>query len=423
MVGKRGLIALLLVVTALLPGAAQSATAAPGPSAGLAASTFDSGLDGWAVTGDGISPAWQAAGGNPGGHAQATDLVGGDTWYWVAPAKFLGDQSAAYGGTLHFELKQSLTEEPFTDLDVMLEGRELSLFYDTDYDPAQVWTSYTLILNAEVGWRTLGDQFLPATAAEIRAVLSDLVALHIRGEFQLGDDVGGLDNVILSGPDPSLVRIPGTAVIFFANRSDVSIPPLGGDLIGFPLMRNCLAAPCEGFLEETFPVRFNISPGATVTISGCGGMDYYGHTQPSVGPDGDPGSGEGRVLALEGISGIDGPEGALVGVFLSDANPNGATPPETLDFGPGSLGTGFATLQPALGQVFFIGDGLTGSGTGTRQTFSAPAGATRFFLGIADAFSFWGNPGAYDDNKGAFYAQATGVLQPAGYLPLILSRR
>jgi hypothetical protein len=70
-----------------------------------------------------------------------------------------------------------------------------------------------------------------------------------------------------------------------------------------------------------------------------------------------------------------------------------------------SVGTEFATLTPALGQVFFIGDGLTGTGSGSVQTFTVPRGATRLFLGIADASGFGGRPGCYGDNIGMFQVQ------------------
>ncbi|MBT8074679.1 MAG: hypothetical protein HKP21_13355, partial [Xanthomonadales bacterium] len=58
------------------------------------------------------------------------------------------------------------------------------------------------------------------------------------------------------------------------------------------------------------------------------------------------------------------------------------------------------SLTPALGQVFFIGDGF--NSVPEAQHFIAPAGATRLFLGIPDGFGFVGQPGAYDDNDGDF---------------------
>jgi hypothetical protein len=53
-----------------------------------------------------------------------------------------------------------------------------------------------------------------------------------------------------------------------------------------------------------------------------------------------------------------------------------------------------------LGPIFYIGDGVTGSSL--FQTFTAPAGATRLFLGIPDGFGFAGLPGAYDDNDESY---------------------
>ncbi|HZV32985.1 MAG TPA: hypothetical protein VFB72_00280, partial [Verrucomicrobiae bacterium] len=101
-----------------------------------------------------------------------------------------------------------------------------------------------------------------------------------------------------------------------------------------------------------------------------------------------------------GISGITNKgAGALVGVFEPAIAPTNPAP-GTLDFT--TIGTSFATLSPALDQVFFIGDGLTGDGTGTTQTFNVPAGAGRLVLGIADAGNFDGAPGAYGDNYGSF---------------------
>jgi hypothetical protein len=55
--------------------------------------------------------------------------------------------------------------------------------------------------------------------------------------------------------------------------------------------------------------------------------------------------------------------------------------------------------SPRLAQLFFIGDGRA---TRRLQRFEIPAGATRLYLGLADAFGFRGPPGNYDDNTGAF---------------------
>ena len=102
------------------------------------------------------------------------------------------------------------------------------------------------------------------------------------------------------------------------------------------------------------------------------------------------------------ISGMKAPgAGYLVGVFVPAGGPTG-TAPTALDFTSSGLGTSFTSLSPLLDQVFFIGDGLTGDGTGTQQKFNIPSGAGQLWLGISDAPGYNGAPGAYDDNLGSY---------------------
>lgn len=112
-----------------------------------------------------------------------------------------------------------------------------------------------------------------------------------------------------------------------------------------------------------------------------------------------------------GISGLTAyGAGFVTGVF--EGPTLNATAPTALDFT--ATGTNFTSLSPELQQAFFIGDGLTGDGTGTTQTFYVPAGATELFLGISDACGYDGAPSCYGDNHNVgavgFTAQATGVM-------------
>lgn len=85
-----------------------------------------------------------------------------------------------------------------------------------------------------------------------------------------------------------------------------------------------------------------------------------------------------------------------MGVFLDGTEPTDPAP-DRLFFADGS----FATLAPGLRQIFFVGDGLTGTGTGDVQEFAVPDDATRLSLGIQDRFSSDPNvPGYYGDNSG-----------------------
>ena len=100
------------------------------------------------------------------------------------------------------------------------------------------------------------------------------------------------------------------------------------------------------------------------------GVTPGGYVFGEHGPDGDADSPYGDFYtAVDGISGyLDSNRVAmLVGVFLDDTEP--ANPaPGSLDFSDGGMiGHIFSSLAPQLRQVFFIGDGLTGSGTGSLQ--------------------------------------------------------
>jgi hypothetical protein len=98
-------------------------------------------------------------------------------------------------------------------------------------------------------------------------------------------------------------------------------------------------------------------------------------------------------------------------VFLDAAVPSGVAPASLVYSGNPS----FASASPLLRQLFWIGDGLTGTGTGAAQTFVPPAGATRVCFGIEDS----GNPAAnlpldgYSDNGGSFSVTWTMVGAPA----------
>jgi hypothetical protein len=195
--------------------------------------------------------------------------------------------------------------------------------------------------------------------------------------------------------------ISGTANIFGAGHSTPPDPNGGG---GGVLPPSSTFAPGPGLV-----VTFS---SVTGSVSCCsGGVTFNG-------PDGGSfGSGTTDITSFGGISGIihNGRTLFLVGVFLGPAEPIDPAPPR-LDF------TGvdnFVSISPVLAQTFFIGDGLTGTGSGSTQQFIVPTGATRLFLGFADAFDF-GNPvappGFYDDNVGSLTATFT-ISQPAAPVP------
>lgn len=197
------------------------------------------------------------------------------------------------------------------------------------------------------------------------------------------------------------VTIDGSDAIFLAGRTDLTIPdanlPWTGP--GDYLIRHGGSTPEE--IKETLPPTFSVNAGDIIRAldPAVGGISFFnGVGDPFYGPSGNGLSGS-SLTSLGGISGYIGPQGALTGVFLSDAIPS-AGAPSTLDFSPGGLGIDFLSLAPEIGQIFYIGDGKTS--LDVFQTFFAPLGATRLALGIPDGFGFNGPPGAYDDNDGSY---------------------
>jgi hypothetical protein len=98
--------------------------------------------------------------------------------------------------------------------------------------------------------------------------------------------------------------------------------------------------------------------------------------------------------AQAGIANIIAPANSLIGLFLDNSQPDSTAAPGALDFSV--IGLDFLSLSPGLKQPFFIGDGL-GAG-GVPQGFSAPAGATRLYLGTMDGYGWFNNFGSFEVN-------------------------
>lgn len=117
-----------------------------------------------------------------------------------------------------------------------------------------------------------------------------------------------------------------------------------------------------------------------------------------------------NVNSYGGVSGYLGTGLALTGGFLTDATPQ-APAPSTIDFTSSGLGRNFLTLAPQIGQLFFIGDGVTDGGQ--TQTFTIPSGATQLYLGVPDCLNAAGDPGFYSDDTGSLSVTALQVPEPA----------
>jgi Laminin B (Domain IV)/PEP-CTERM motif len=146
-------------------------------------------------------------GGAPDGHLFAVDAGQGVVWLYEAPTAYLGNQLAALGGNLSFDLKTSTLDSPMQSWgDVKFIGGGIELVIDAGASPGLDWTNYSVTL-APGAWRVGSLNGALATAADFQTVFSNVESMRIRGEFSAAIDQGGLDNVVLASavPEPASV--------------------------------------------------------------------------------------------------------------------------------------------------------------------------------------------------------------------------
>jgi len=179
------------------------------------------------------------------------------------------------------------------------------------------------------------------------------------------------------------VVVPGTANPNLAGRAD-GYSCCSGD-----------SSPAQAAVEV---VGLAFAPTDVLTFDVSGQVSFGGGPVSGDNPDGD------SIFSMTNYGdGISAPlyvkTNALLGVFLGDESPTGGATPAELSFFESGLG--FASLEPEIGQIFFVGDGLTSDsgnpfpGGGAPQAFIVPTGATRLFLGTCDGVGWYNNTGTF----------------------------
>src|ERR1035438_5386372 len=147
------------------------------------------------------------------------------------------------------------------------------------------------------------------------------------------------------------------------------------------------------------PILVSVTGGEILTFSAAGSTSVGGGC--FAGPDGGCYADQSGFSPAPASADYNGPADALIGVFLNSGVPAGFVP--GLDYQTnGNANEGLAAYSPLLDQIFFIGDGLTGTGSGSTQTFTVPVGATGLYLGVADSI------GASYNNSGSITADVNG---------------
>lgn len=161
----------LFLLPLLLVGRAARTAVPDGP----VSSEFSRGMDGWEAADGTAIASWDAS-----GHL-AADSEPHRTWYWSTPGKFLGDRSRALGGTLLFELRDSLRRgRREIGPAIVLEGGGLRLGHWRPHEErGETWDLYSADL-APGSWEDL-ETGRRVGEVDLRRVLSGLERLLIRG--------------------------------------------------------------------------------------------------------------------------------------------------------------------------------------------------------------------------------------------------
>ena len=205
-----------------LAGLLFAAASAPATAA-IVSSDFSLGNDDWTVAtfGDnglpdfntivssGAAPDAIAAGGDPGGFIRTADPDEGWT-YFVAPAKYRGDQRDKFGGTLSFSLQHALNGGSLigNPPHAVLKSGNLILVADAGGPPALTpdWTRYDVSLSSG-SWRIGTLNGALAGDDDLQQILGNLDGLFLAGEFVTPViETNGLDSVNLAPvPVPAAV--------------------------------------------------------------------------------------------------------------------------------------------------------------------------------------------------------------------------
>ena len=179
-------------------------------------SDFTSGPEGWVAASlpdsgpyrdpEILSPVDHTLLGGPSGPYIAVGDPDNVTFWFDAPAKFLGNQSAYYGESISFDIRHVPgVGAPWVDADIALMSPVLVLVADLGPNPIPGnWMSYSIGLTEASGWHINNLDGPAPTANQFQNVLDSLVAFRIRGEFTDGDETTSLDNVRFgSVPEPA----------------------------------------------------------------------------------------------------------------------------------------------------------------------------------------------------------------------------
>lgn len=221
-----------------------------------------------------VRPAHAPSNGNPGAALLSVDLQG-NSFFFQAPPKFLGDVRGSYGLRLFYDLTsaQPPPGDWYVEADAILtstNGTVLAAQIVTSR-PAS-WATYSVPLY-EGSWHHVSLNGGNPTREEFLAVLASLRSLWIRGEHFYGTDATYFDNVRLEQPAGQLRQ--ATAIASIRDDKVVALRVLDGGF-GFTETPSVIVT---DFLGQGATALATVSGGiVTGIVVVDGGKGYAGST-------------------------------------------------------------------------------------------------------------------------------------------------
>ena len=197
----------------------------------------------------------------------------------------------------------------------------------------------------------------PSTTVTVKPCSTNYLVPATSNPYFAGSPVGSSLDYIITAYDPQ------TPTDRFAQNAPILVSPIG----------DCL--------KVGAPIYFSV--GGAITFSNVDApTDANGSLDKMVSH---------QKGATFGKSDIIAPINSLIGVFLGEGDPAGLLVPSPLDFST-QAARDYFTLNPTLGQTFFIGNGRTS--TGEYHRIIVPTGATRLYFAVMDIYQWNNNSGS-----------------------------
>ncbi|MCR9246892.1 MAG: hypothetical protein NXI31_17805 [bacterium] len=221
------------------------------------ASSFDSGIEGWGVVEvpgppydtvvTNSTPFFSTVFGQPTGSIFSTDR-NGNLFLFSAPGAFLGDQSAAIGGFLAYDLRFTPGNLAPGSLhpDVILQGAGQTIVIDAFADAATqtgYWESHSIPLTAGAGWQFDDLSGAAVSPVAFATIMTNLTAVWIRGDFWAGVETSFLDNPRLLAPGSGA----SAAVMALPTSCNGPAGPLNLTAGSLPQLGTAFGATATGF--------------------------------------------------------------------------------------------------------------------------------------------------------------------------------